>query len=263
MIEVVIPSVRERAIVQRLLDSIARADPQPDRVTLVRDDPEPFDGARVLCPTSDYYPIGFNDAALKRNVGIWAAESEVILFLDDDLLVPPTIFHSLESLFGPNDYAFGHHRFIDFTNWQPEEIELMPPQAGRARETPVPGFHQFYSAYAGNFAARRELLIHIGGFDMQFSMRHAGEDQHLGRRLMHRYGKDRVFIHEPPFAWHNETYEPWPERATNLCELHVFYEDVVDNARFTRCRNCPYLYFKEVDVRPHLVLPFEPDKVSW
>lgn len=257
MIEVVIPSVRETAIVQRLLDSIARADPRPDLVTVVRDSTEPLDWARVLHISSDYYPIGYRDAALRRNVGIWAAEADTIVFLDDDLIVPPSIFGDVDRLMSNLEYIWGHHRYIDFTGHSPDEIAELPPEMGRSRERTVPDFHGWQSCYAGMFAARRSLLIKMGGFDMQFSMRHAGEDQHLGYRLMRRAGERQVYIHEPPFAWHPEGFWEWPEQTTNLCSDHDFY--TVDGV--VRCHRCPYLYVEETRMGVGLRMPFEPDRV--
>jgi hypothetical protein len=264
--DVVVASVRDAPILNRLLDSLAACDPLPDQVTIVNNRVQRSDFSqalplRVLGLESDFYPVGFNDAALRRNVGIWASTAERIIFLDDDLIVPLTFMADVRSVMDGRDYIWGHHRYIDFDQHDLREIASFPPDRGRSREQWI-GAHTWQSCYAGMFVAKRSTLLEMSGFDMQFSMRHAGEDQQLGYRLMKRIGATRVMIHEPPFAWHPAGPRIWPEQVTNLCDYRGEQHDIYHVAEgVERCRKCPFLYYEETTL--DLELPFDPDRVRW
>ena len=266
-IDVVVPSVRGVASVNRLLDSIAASHPRPSTVSVISNSVKRSQFTqqlplRIIKIASDFYPMGAGDAALRRNVGIYNSPADSVVFLDDDLIVPPDIFSHVRDGLEGADYIWGHHRFIDFTAHTPATIAVMPADMGRSREQGIPAFHGWQSCYAGMFAASRQLLRIMNGFDMQFSMRHASEDQHLGRRLLARYHLDKAWISEPPFAWHPETVEPYDLPPHNLCGDHAFYSINYGGRPFTRCRRCPYLMADKLSLEPELVLPFEPDRVQ-
>jgi hypothetical protein len=82
----------------------------------------------------------------------------------------------------------------------------------------------------------------IGGFDMAFNCRHAGEDQNLGWRL----DGMRVFIHEPPYSWHPEEREPWGDLGyTNTCDSHNLDKIEIEGHAFVKCTKCPYRKFDD------------------
>lgn len=222
---------------------------------------------RILSFDSETYPYGENDVVLRRNIGIWESEADVIVFQDDDQIAPANMLSSIEGRFlEGNPLIFGHHRYIDFREHSVDELLVSDPSIGREREKPPNSFHLFYSCYAGMFAAKRSLLLEIGGFDMMFLGRHGNEDQSLGRRLMTRFGMQRVFIHEPPFAWHpTEPNHTWARRRNNLCGEHQLEQVTTNGVLFTICQRCPYSVFAdktEVLFSGAVVLPYDHSLVQ-
>jgi predicted O-methyltransferase YrrM len=267
-IDVIVP-VRRRCTIDRLLYSFSRNTTEPDTITLisnelVADEIRTYGlNVRVLRFSSSYYPIGFCDAALRRNLGIWTSEASHVVMFDDDQLAPPDLIETSRSILLTQPYFWGHHRFIAFE--QPvDEILKLPPVAGRAREFPPNSWHSWRSAYAGLFGAERSMLVQIGGFDMRFSGRHGGEDQNLGRRLAQVvYGQTSIYVHEPPFAWHPEENIPWDDAVySNLCagghEITVDASDAIH-----RCGRCPFYWVPDDQLYGDDVgLRFDPSNVG-
>lgn len=163
-------------------------------------------------------------------------------------------------------YFWGHHRYIRFEGYTLEDLVKERPDAGQTREHPANAWHSWLSAYAGLAGARRELLLEVGGYDMAFCGRHAGEDQNLGRRLArHVHGIEQIYVHEPPFAWHPEEPLPWAEpRYSNLCSgAHELVTVECDGRVIQQCGRCPYFSFDGIIGDPDKVLmPFELDSVN-
>ena len=270
-IDFIVP-VRRLQLVERLLWSLSRNSRLPDSVSLVSNELKreslPTFGlsVRLVRFSSDEYPFGELDVALRRNVGIWASTATHIVTFDDDQLSPPNLVSSIEAVFGERPFFWGHHRFIDFGAYPFEQMLAFPPKAGRAREAPANAWHSWHSAYAGLFGARRDLLLDIGGFDLMFSGRHGGEDQNLGKRLALKYDhSEAVFVHEPPFAWHPELSAKWSETTiSNQCfGGHDLQPGRFGNVAVQRCRNCPfYRVLDEEFARPEASIRFDPAKVQ-
>lgn len=266
MLEVVVPALIPPV---RLLESLALDIPKPDLVTIVSNEfqlrdlhPVSLD-VRVLHFASDSYCIGDHDVVLRRNVGIWAARGDHLVFQDDDQVAGRGMVRSsAERLtFAPS--FWGHHRFLDFGRRPTLEILNLRPMKGRAREHPPNSLHGWQSCYAGMFGAHRDYLIDLGGFDMAFMGRHGSEDQDLGRRMLARERESRVFIWEPPFAWHPPQSPPRAVRVTNSCGDHML-GDPGGRAGVRRCRRCPY--YRADIVSPVGTAPkiaFDPDLVQW
>jgi len=83
----------------------------------------------------------------------------------------------------------------------------------------------------------------------------------IARTLDH---SDRVFIHEPPFAWHPEERISWSEPGyTNLCAEHRLVEAEEAGIRIERCAVCPYFRaLGEIGFRSEVRIPFDPDLVE-
>ena len=156
---------------------------------------------------------------------------------------------SLE-LLGRHRYFWGHHRYISFSRYRVDDLLALPPARGRTREHPANAWHGWMSCYGGLFGAAKTVVQEVGGFDMIFSVRQAGEDQNLGRRLaLGLDGRDRVFIYEPPFAWHPEENLPWaPALYTNLCaQEHQLSHRDLNGLTLEECSRCPsFGWLKEI-----------------
>lgn len=209
-VEVVIPAARGN-LAQRLVDSLLRGSLFPDVITLVGNEPTDIVGARVVRYETDYL-MGPGDVCLRRNIGIFFSDADIIIFQDDDQLAPPNMVESAVNVIQCDGYVWGHHRYIDFGD-DPWQIWNLPPEAGHSRESSPNREHGWQSCYAGMFGAKRDLLMQLGGFDMVFAGRIGNEDQQLGRRLLRSFGREHSYIYEPPFAWHPTQVEQLPRPA--------------------------------------------------
>jgi hypothetical protein len=270
-LDVVVPALRT-ATIDRLLASLAEGRVQPNAVSLVSNEvPEGIEThgleVRLLRFHSDRYPIGDRDLALRRDVGIWCSDCTHVLTLDDDLVAPANLVETSLELLGRERHFWGHHRYISFEAYSPERLLELPPERGRAREKPPNSWHLWLSCYGGAFGAERTLVLELGGFDLAFSCRQSGEDQSFGKRLAARTtGGERVFIHEPPFAWHPTVPEPWGAPAySNLCEDgHELEESDLNGMPVSSCRRCPYFLALDEErlFSGEVFVPYDPDAVE-
>jgi hypothetical protein len=250
-IEVIVPCVRPKAL-GKLLRSFAQQSVRPTRVTVVTNHEVPSDAhpgdltVRQLSFTSKEYAIGQSDVALRRNVGLWWAESPTVLFFDDDQLAPGNLIASLPGaleMFGPGGMVWGNYRYVDWTNWTDAEVRDSPPSAGRAREKPNV-WHRAQSCYGGLFASEAESLRAAGGFDLVYTVG-SGEDQALSMRIAKTVNQ-AVWIHEPPFAWHTTERLPYePDPHANVCsgehDLEERHTDERNIFRWVVCKRCPFV----------------------
>jgi predicted O-methyltransferase YrrM len=116
------------------------------------------------------------------------------------------------------------------------------------------------------FAADRKLLQQIGGFDMMFSGRHAGEDQYLARRLAKfTHDSDAIYVHEPPFAWHPEENIGWDDpRDSNVCAgPHQVVNAEIQGIATHRCVRCPFYWVPdETIINGNASMPFDVSLTS-
>lgn len=241
-LEVIVPALRNPTL---LLESLTYSTRMPDLVTIVSNEAKlptdlPFP-VRVLRFDSDYYGYGDKDVVLRRNIGIWYSPSDNLVFQDDDQVAPHDMLAAAERRLMLDTIFWGHHRFIDFETHSVRDLLAMAPEEGREREHPPNARHGHWSSYGGMFGAQRRFLLAINGFDMMFLGRHGSEDQNLGYRAMRARGEDKVFVWEPPFAWHPLTSPEWPTVVrTNLCAEHQTEQSNINGVWFLQCRNCPY-----------------------
>jgi len=269
-LDVIIPSVRSQTI-DRLLYSFSRNSIWPDCITIVSNEVNTDIAVyglpvRLIRFQSADYPVGHRDVALRRNVGIWQSSCTHILTFDDDQIASKHLVEDARALLSSKPFFWGHYRYIDFSRYGLDEILRLPAEVGRARENPPNAWHLWMSAYGGLFGADAQYVRDLGGFDLLFCGRHGGEDQDLGRRLAQHSGDgERVFVHEPPFAWHPERTPPWePMRYSNLCETaHLLRPVEVVGHTLNQCTRCPY-FEAEFDhpIGTVAVLRFDPSHVD-
>lgn len=267
-IDVVIPTTRP--LVQRLIWGLAHQTVRPDRVFVVSNEIDELDpmglDLALIGFSSEHYPIGAGDAGLRRNIGFWQSTSDYIVTLDDDQAVPATLIEKFVAELQVHRVVWGHHRYIDFDQYSLDQLLTLDPRKGRSRELYVNDLHGWQSCYGGCMGAERSLLLEVGGYDMVFLGRHANEDQNLGRRLLHYMKQgDRVWIYEPPFAWHPTRVEWHGGPVTNLCGGDELNTIEINGFRFEVCPRCPYRRCLEDTDRlfgDDIVVPFEPDLVT-
>ncbi len=262
MIEVIIPAMMPP---QPLIESLSLQDRRPDLVTIVSNEVFRLDtfglDVRIIRFASDRWCIGDSDVVLRRNIGIWSSEADLIVFQDDDQIASSGMLSSSEALLAQHRVFWGHHRFLDFAGMTVTEVMALPPHVGKTRELPPNHKHGWQSCYAGMFGARRDFLLEVGGFDMAFMGRHGSEDQHLGRRML-AFGEgagNGWFIHEPPFAWHPLVSPVRPPAWRNACCDHRIEDRVVEGRKARVCARCPFI---QVDIDADQPLAYDPSSVD-
>jgi hypothetical protein len=265
MIDLIVPSLSQYQA-QRLLYSLSLGSVKPARVSFISNElsgrmETHGNNVRIIRFSSDYYPIGDKDVALRCNIGWYFSEHLAMMYAGEDQIASVSVIEDGINLLRTNPFYWGHHRYIEFSDKKVKEIVSLSPNVGRSRENGVNRLHTFRSAYSGSFGIRREAMENVGGFDMAFSCRHAGEDQQLGKRLSKN---GEIFIHEPPFWWHSTRGEGWGDHAySNVCGYHG---DLKQYGDYIRCDMCPYYkYVGDEDQLFNTRLPllrFNPDKVN-
>src|ERR671938_501122 len=94
---IVIPTMRRPEILRDTLESVLECDPPAFEVIVIDADPE--QSARDVLehiapspPPTFYYRTSVPSLTYQRNLGIDAATGDVIVFLDDDVVVPTSLF---------------------------------------------------------------------------------------------------------------------------------------------------------------------------
>lgn len=271
-LDIVIPATRRS--VNRLLWSISQGTTLPDRVIVVTNEVENIEPFSRYYPvdvvgfSSREHPIGHSDQSLRRNIGFWEATGDVVITLDDDLFAPRGLVQSARAAIEGKGVVWGHHRYVDFEKHGDHLLDA-DPSAGRSREAYVNGYHGWQSCYAGLMVARRDILLEVGGYDMMFLGRGGNEDQNLGRRINHHLGLgDRVWVSEPPFAWHPDTPLCHGSPKQNTCGSSSWLEPVkINGVKFMKCSRaaCSYRVFADDEVRlftDDVVIPYDPGTVT-
>jgi hypothetical protein len=272
-LDIVIPTTRRT--VNQLLWSLSQGDMHPDRVIVVTNEVECLESFTDRFPVdvihfgSKVHPIGHSDQALRRNIGIWESTAEYVMTLDDDQFAPRNLVSSALEEVQKRRVVWGHHRFINF-DMHGESLLDLTPASGRSRESHVNGEHLWMSAYAGLMVAERSLLLDIGGYDMMFLGRGGNEDQSLGKRISNFLGQNgKIWVSEPPFAWHPEGPRTHGTVKINSCgSASSWLEPItINGVKFNRCSKpaCTYRVFADSEDRlftDDLVIPYDPRTVT-
>ena len=106
-----------------------------------------------------------------KNAGLAAAEGELVLFIDDDVLVPDTWVetyaaflrtpHAAQALAGGPVLPVAHD-LAPWPRWVGDSTADLPRLYHGSSPRPLGGFEWLWGA---NMGARRELLASLGGFD--------------------------------------------------------------------------------------------------
>jgi GT2 family glycosyltransferase len=103
-LSVIIPTLGRPDLLREAIESVLAADPPPSELIVV--DGDPNHSARPVVDTFHggktdlvYFPT-VPSVTRQRNIGIRAARSDVVVFLDDDVAVDPLLFAVLAEAFG-------------------------------------------------------------------------------------------------------------------------------------------------------------------
>jgi glycosyltransferase involved in cell wall biosynthesis len=146
--------------------------------------------------------------ALARNAGIAAATGEIVLFIDDDVVLPPFFVAA---------HARAHDAAI-FPHVVTGPIINVPSPDVRPVPTLINGSNAFFCTC--NVSVPRNVLNAVGGFDPSFD-KYGWEDTELGARL-------RQFDVRRTFAW--DAYL-WHIKPPATETLDAALEKTIEKAR--------------------------------
>lgn len=187
-VAVVIPVYNRSDLLVRTLESLAAQD-RPDHLQVhVCDDGSEEDVSSAIREVSGldirYHSQrrdGFG-AGRARNLGASAANTDLIIFLDGDCLVPPNFVQSHRAWHGGAKNAVLIGARANAVQDAPDELESYRAQLQRRTGGLTHGSEVFRALVSSNISLRLELFRSIGGFDERFR-RWGGEDTELGWRL--------------------------------------------------------------------------------
>jgi glycosyltransferase involved in cell wall biosynthesis len=222
LVSIVVPTFRKPEPLRQTLASLRDLDFQADQYEIIvvddGSDPETaavVEAAVVDMPLVRYAPQSHGGVASARNHGARLARGEVLIFVDDDMLLPQDLIashlqaleqHAPAVISGYREFApglaaalsrapFGRFRLVAEPR-QEWGHDLKQPSASGVGFRPHPA-----GLPANDLAVRSEDFFRIGGFDEAFP--HAGYEDHdftlraglAGFKCLVNYGL---------VAWHND-----------------------------------------------------------
>lgn len=118
-----------------------------------------------------------------RNRALREARGDVVLFLDDDVRVPPTLFDEHLRLYSNADVAA-----VTGQVWNCRDPDRVPsldaPEQGTVAHSDVRVLCDARNISGGNHSVRRAVACAIGGYDPAFRGSALGEDLDFSQRLL-------------------------------------------------------------------------------
>lgn len=220
MISVVIATKDRAAYLERALASLAQQTGAPEFDTVVADNGSTDSTPAIVEAAARTAPYrlrrieaGHANRALARNAGIAAAAGDLIVFVDDDVWLPP---HFLAA-------HAAAHRAARVPRAVTGPILNVPSYDERPRPTPANFSNAFFCTC--NASVPASALRAIGGFDEAFNL-YGWEDTELGMRL-------RTAGLEHAFAWDAFLYHIKPPEPLELA-IQRTVEKAAMAAQFVR-----------------------------
>jgi glycosyltransferase involved in cell wall biosynthesis len=213
---VVIATRNRAALLDEALASLRAQAGVPEFETIVVDNGS-RDATREVAERHGvtYLFEGRPNRSLARNAGIAAASGEFVLFIDDDVVLPP--------------YFVAAHARAHSESIFPRVVTGPIINVPAADVRPVPTLRNGSNAYfcTCNVSVPRSALEAVGGFDESFD-KYGWEDTELGVRLRH-FDVRRRFVWEA-YLWHIKP----PETETLDAALEKTIEKARMAAKFLR-----------------------------
>ena len=199
MISIVIATKDRALFLQRALESLTQQRNAAEFEVVVADNGSTDGTPDVVSDAIDIVPYrlrrieaGRANRGLARNMGIAAAAGELIVFVDDDVWLPPDFIAAHAS-----EHRTGRSRVVT------GPILNVPDYAHRPR----PGASNYSSAFfcTCNASVSKAALDAVGGFDEAFNL-YGWEDTELGLRLRNA-GLEHAFAWDA-FLYHIKPPEP-------------------------------------------------------
>lgn len=131
-----------------------------------------------------------------RNAALRSARADVVLFLDDDMVVPAHLAQEHLRLFADPSVAAVTGEVFNCLDWR-RPPPLDRPREGTRAHSGVAEECDARNISGGNHSVRRSVALAVGGYDEQFVASALGEDLDFSQRLLtagHR-------IRYNPAAW--------------------------------------------------------------
>ena len=217
MLSVIIPTHNREATLMQTLDALQAQTHAPDFEVIVVDNASSDGTQAMLAQRRDPFLLrtlfeGEPNRARARNAGIDAAQGEIVVFIDDDVLAPPQ-FLSAHAVAHRGDGAFA------VTGPIMNVISF--------EHRPRPGWKNLSRAFfcTCNASVSLAALRKAGGFDERFN-RYGWEDTELGVRLRHdglthRFAWDAYVHHLKPPGW--ESLEEAERRMREKARMAVLF----------------------------------------
>jgi len=262
-LSVIVPVYNRLSLLEKCLQGIYRQTLAPDEIILSDDGSEEdivsfFRVQKQLSPMplklARQQHLGFR-ASRVRNNGVSVSRGELLVFLDQDIVVPPDYLKAIKDKLNNNRFLSGYP--VRLTQEQSLRLEvsrldtqtlidfLMPEQRAKIRRQ----FREDLAAYllyrylrlgghgaklrGGVCAVRRDDFYEVNGFDENF-FDCGGEDDDLGRRLLmsgktgYNFVKEQIplhLFHEPNYQsqrWKRDHYSAQRKQQINrnnyLCD---------------------------------------------
>ncbi len=210
-ITVVIPTYNRAAGLPKTLERIFSQSISHTRYRVILVDNRSIDNtavvAKILCnkfPTLTYAYQDRPGAGAARNLGIKLAKTQLVLFIDDDILASHNLIEQhlnahkthVGSVLGYLEVPWERSRdpFLKYLHKSEEQNTY-------SKLDPANTSYHFF--YTGNVSCRKEALLKAGGFDEGFTV-YGVEDIDLGYRL-ETYGEPMIFCKQA-LAFHD--YHP-------------------------------------------------------
>ena len=185
-VSVIVPVRNGGAAFTQALASLARLDPRPAELIVVEDGPQhapyQYPGGFTVIPLA-----ASRGPAAARNAGALVATSDILFFVDADVLVPRDAVSRIQRAMADDvDALFGSY-------------DRMPPAPGFTsqfknlvhRFVHQEALEQARTFWSGCGAIRRRVFARLGGFDERFAVPSI-EDIELGMRLVRAGGRIRL-----------------------------------------------------------------------
>jgi GT2 family glycosyltransferase len=197
-LSVVIPTYNRSALLGRILSALRGQTLPPDRYEVILVDDGSTDGTAELGAelakegAVRFLQSGHRGVAAARNTGIQAAKGDIVVFTDDDCLVPADWLERLA-----DGYA-RHHEVVGVGGRLIAPAEVLRSRAAARHEDFIArhvygagdaealGGFECPAGGTNNMSYRREALLEVGGFDESFPPFVWGEDADLKLRLTRR-----------------------------------------------------------------------------
>lgn len=261
-----IPTFGREAVLIRTLEHVLAAG-DPARMEVIVADQTPEHEASTLERLQHWHDEGSirwlrldaPSLTRARNAVLEAARSEIILFLDDDMIIPGMLFEKHFQAYDDKAVAAVTGQVYNcLDHRQPPSLD--DPKKGTVPHSEVTEPCDAKNTSGGNHSVRRSVALAVGGYDANFKASALGEDLDFSRRLLRagyriRYEPEAWVIHlaYPGGGCGVTGSSTWPEwtHASGLCLYafrHGFTQGNFGSILWMSVRNGPAR--KEIMKRP-------------